>query len=370
MGAARGISIALFAAAVGAGAVGYYYSGQILGPDAPPVPTGQTVLARTDSTITLATTVKARRAGDWAIEWSGGFGAIGPIVSADGERVVTRFRHLSGPPPDSVARLAGFARHADPRTWLDMPFEDVRIPSSVGPLPAWLVPGSDSTWAVLVHGRAATRAEVLRMLPAYRALGLPCLVLAYRNDPEGPRTGDGGYRFGATEWRDLDEAVRWARGHGARDVVVVGCSMGGGIVARYLRESSQLEATRGAVLDAPALDWSAIIPEEGRRRGIPGPVTRWGMWVAAWRGGLRWDDLSQLRHADEFRTPMLIFHGDADDTVPVGLSEAFAEARPDLVTLHVVRGAGHVESVNVAPAGYAAALADWWSRIGGPRLPE
>jgi len=362
----RGVSIVLLAAGLGAGAIGFHYSGQILGPDAPPAPVGQTVLARTDSTITLASTFKARRVGDWAIEWRGGFGAIGPIVSADSTRVVTRFRHLGGLPPGPATRLAGFARDADPRTWLGIGFEDIGIPSRIGALPAWFVPGTDSTWAVFVHGRAATRAEVLRMLPAYRRLGLPCLVLSYRNDPDGPRVGDGSYRLGATEWQDLEEAVRWALAHGARDVVVVGCSMGGGIVARYLRESSELAFTRGAVLDAPALDWSSIISEEGRRRGVPGPITEWGKWVAARRGGLRWDDLSQIRHADEFRTPILIFHGDADETVPVESSVAFAAVRSDLVTLHIVKGAGHVESVNVEPTDYAAALAHWLSGL-GPR---
>jgi hypothetical protein len=76
------------------------------------------------------------------------------------------------------------------------------VPSRVGPLPAWRISGTDSTWAVFVHGRGATRAEVLRMLPAYRALGLPCLILSYRNDIGAPRVGDGSYRLGYTEWQD------------------------------------------------------------------------------------------------------------------------------------------------------------------------
>jgi fermentation-respiration switch protein FrsA (DUF1100 family) len=62
---------------------------------------------------------------------------------------------------------------------------------------------------------------------------------------------------------------------------------------------------------------------------------------------------------------MLIFHGDADDTVPIAVSEEFARARPDLVELHEIHGAGHVESANVDADGYAAIITTW---LGGRRI--
>src|SRR5204862_7302017 len=84
---------------VGAAAVGWYYSNQILGPDRNPARNGQPVLAHTDSTITLAVTKKALRPGEWAIEWSGGYGAIGEPVGRDGESITRRFRLAAGTPP-------------------------------------------------------------------------------------------------------------------------------------------------------------------------------------------------------------------------------------------------------------------------------
>jgi alpha-beta hydrolase superfamily lysophospholipase len=341
------------------GAIGWHYSSEILGPDSRPGRTGQSVLSVSDSTITLVSTPKSRRPGYWAIEWPGGFGTIGPLISVDGGTVTTRFRIMSGSPPDTTSRLAGFAPDADPRTWLGLDFEDVTIPARVGPLPAWQVHGRDSTWALFVHGRAATRAEVLRMLPAYVSLGMPCLIIAYRNDAGAPRVGDGCYRLGLTEWIDLEDAVRYARGHGARGVVTVGCSMGGGIVAQFLRRSSERAITRAAVLDAPALDWNAVLALAGSQLGVPGPITEFGKLVASLRSGLRWRELTQVSHAGEFSTPMLVLHGDADDTVPVEVSRRFAAARPDLVTLHVIEGAGHVESANVNPDRYAAIVSGW-----------
>ena len=85
-------------------AVGWYFSNEILGPDRRPGNTGQTVLAHTDSTITLVATRKARRAGEWAIEWPGGYGRIGPLIEEDDARVVTHFRIVSGRPPDTTSR--------------------------------------------------------------------------------------------------------------------------------------------------------------------------------------------------------------------------------------------------------------------------
>jgi pimeloyl-ACP methyl ester carboxylesterase len=366
---ARRLAFAVpIALALGFAWIGWHYSGEILGPDEPLKPTGQTVLGRTDSTITLTSTPKARRPGQWAILWPGGYGRIGPVVSSDSGRVVTRFERLDGPPPDTTCRLAGFASDADPRTWLGLEFQQVAIPARDGSLPAWFLPGTDSTWAVFLHGRGATRAEMLRMLGAYRSLGLPCLDVAYRNDRDGPRVGDGSYRMGATEWQDLEDAVRYARGHGARDVVTVGCSMGGGTVLQFLRKSAERRWVRAAVLDAPALDWRDIVTFEGRRRRLPDAITDWGMLVTSMRSGLAWDDLEQVRYARDFATPMLIIHGDADDTVPVRESVAFAAARPDLVTLRIVHGAGHVESSNLEPGRYAAMIVRWLRErgIGSP----
>ena len=355
----RAILLFITVLALGVAAIGWYYSNLILGPDAPPGQTGQGVLAHTDSTITLRSTPKARRHGWWAIEWPTGYGKIGPLLTIEADRVLTRFAVVAGTPPESTARLAGFAADADPYAWLGLRYENVAVPARIGRLPAWRIPGRDSVWALFVHGRAATRAEVLRMIPAYRALGLPCLILSYRNDAGAPLVDGGRYRMGATEWEDLEDGVRFAREQGAKGVVVVGCSMGGGIVAQYLRRSADTTFTRAAVLDAPALDWNAVLDQAGRQRRVPWPIVALGKWIASRRSGLDWSQLDQARHAGEFSTPMLVLHGEADDVAPLTVSWAFAHARPDLVTLHEFPVAGHVESANVDPIRYVGTVSSW-----------
>ena len=357
--ALRWLVIVVVMAIAALAGVGWYYSNSILGPDAPRVLRGQAILGRTDSTITLATNPKALRPGPWALEWEGGFGAVGPILAADSSDVVRRFRIAGGTPPGETGRLAGFAMDADPQTWLGIAFVPLTIDARIGPLAAWLIPGRDSTWAIFVHGRGATRAELLRMLPAYRELALPCLLITYRNDRGAPRVDGGGYRLGSTEWHDVDDAVRFATEHGARDVVLVGCSMGGGIVAQFLRKSTLRHDARAAVLDAPALDWDAALALSARQRHVPQWLASLGKFVTWLRTGIRWDDLVEVRHAAEFQTPMLIVHGERDDAVPIDVSRRFAAARPDLVTFVPFPDAGHVESSNFDGDRYERVVADW-----------
>ena len=115
-------------------------------------------------------------------------------------------------------------------------------------MPATYFPGSGSTWAVLVHGKGATRAEMYRLAAITHRLGMPTLSIGYRNDADAPRDPSHRHTFGVTEWHDLDGAVRYAKQQGASDIVLGGASMGGSIVASYLRQRGRRRpgAVRGA----------------------------------------------------------------------------------------------------------------------------
>jgi len=62
---------------------------------------------------------------------------------------------------------------------------------------------------------------------------------------------------------------------------------------------------------------------------------------------------------DELETPVLLFHGDHDRTVPVSISDHFARERRDIVTYVRVPGARHVGSWNVDPTRYDKALREF-----------
>ena len=251
--------------------------------------------------------------------------------------------------------LGSYPYRGDPRSVGRLAFETVSIPATSDALPAWFVPGTRDVWVVFVHGMGAGRGEALRVLPVVSALGFPTLAITYRNGPGGPRSRDGLYHLGATEWEDLEAAVRYALGRGARQVVLYGFSMGGAIVADFLERSTLAGSVAGVILDAPVLDWDATVRLAARQRRVPGVVTDLAQRVVSMRTGFEWE----RARPEWFRAPVLLFHGVADTKVPITTSESLADALGGRVTFVRTPGAGHVQSWNFDPEGYERTLREW-----------
>jgi alpha-beta hydrolase superfamily lysophospholipase len=312
----------------------------------------------------------------YGVQWKGGYGQVsGPVVSREGRSVVRRFTVLTGATPaaGTQAELRLEAWPVDPAYGLGKGVQEVRYTSPAGRFPAWLVdrPRTDGgTWAVLVHGKGGSRTEMVRMARSFGARGLSTLDITYRNDPGVPRDPSGSYGYGATEWRDLRGAVQYASSHGAERVVLGADSMGGGIVASYLRHRDGGLPVVGLVLDAPMLDLTSTIRFGARQISLPllGPVPDSLTWtarsLASARFDVDWDRVDYLDDTSWLRVPTLLFHGTADTTVPIATSRELARAKPRLVTLVEAKGVEHVRSWNADPAAYDAAVARLLGRAG------
>lgn len=62
--------------------------------------------------------------------------------------------------------------------------------------------------------------------------------------------------------------------------------------------------------------------------------------------GLKWEDLNYLERIKELSTPILLIHSQADETVPVALSDQLATQRPDIVTYLRLENALHAAAWN------------------------
>jgi pimeloyl-ACP methyl ester carboxylesterase len=202
--------------------------------------------------------------------------------------------------------------------------------------------------------------------------GMPALVITYRNDEGAPRDSSGYYRYGATEWQDLDNAVVYALEHGARRVVLFGFSMGGGIVASFLEHRPE-RATHvaGIVLDAPILNFRRTVGFGAAQRelpviggSIPAPLIWTAETIASLRYGIDWERIDYL-DGQWLSVPALVLHGTADKTVPIATSDAFAAAFPQLVREIRVPGAGHVEAWNTDPGRYTTEVSAFLRRVAG-----
>ncbi|MGY5317742.1 alpha/beta hydrolase family protein [Neomicrococcus lactis] len=257
---------------------------------------------------------------------------------------------------------------------------DVNIPIDAGEAPAWLLPGTHraSTWAICVHGRGATRLEGIRALRTISALGMTGLLISYRNDGVGPRTADGRYGLGATEWEDVDSAIDYALDHGAEDIVLFGWSMGGAISLQVADHSRHQQRIRALVLTGPVVNWFDVLAHQARVNKLPSASGRYGQWLLSnkagqWITGLATPlDLSSLnwvaRH-EELRKPTLILHSEDDDFVPVGPSVELAEKTPEMVTFERFTRARHTREWNVDPERWHHTVVDWLTTVFSAKRP-
>jgi hypothetical protein len=121
-----------------------------------------------------------------------------------------------------------------------------------------------------------------------------------------------------------------------------------------------------AVFDSPNLDFEETVNLGASQRRlplIPLPLPGTLVWTAkrfsSIRFGINWAAIDYVSRAELLSVPVLVFHGTDDDTVPLSSSQEFFEARPDLVRLVIVPGAGHVRSWNISPEAYERRLGEF-----------
>ncbi|MCW2640461.1 MAG: peptidase [Dactylosporangium sp.] len=338
---------------------GWYFANQVL--DARPREYPLEVRGFDGDLVTLARTEDTERDVPYALLWPTGHARLGAVVRTDRATVVRRVDEITHGTLQAGIRGATSSAvfDGDPLTARGLSFDEVTVSSELGPLPAWLVPGTSSTWVIAVHGRGGSRAEALRALPTLAGLGLPTLVVTYRNDEGAPPSRDRRYHLGAAEWRDVAAAIRYARSQGASDIILYGWSMGGAATMMALRHAPEAAVVRALVMDCPALDWTATLRLNGRRRNLPAPLTWAAMRLVEQRIGTALAELNQVRHVGSLRVPTLIFLDGDDVVVDPAPTRLFARLRPDLVRLVETQGGGHTRSWNVDPERYESELAEF-----------
>lgn len=315
----------------------------------------------------------------YGVAWPGGTGHLGAAAAESGSVVTRPLTVISGSAP-TVGQLAALDRSyflSDPQTALGIPVRNVVVPGPLGPLPAWFFPGPGRTFIIGVHGQNGTRKDVLRVIDIVCRMGFPAVAITYRNDLGAARDPSGYHRYGQTEWRDIEAAVRWSLAQGARSVVLVGQSMGAGVVAAFLKRSSLAQKVARVVLDAPMLDLHAaidyqvdrhLIPVIGR---LPAPLIRTAKRITSARFGVDWSAMSYLDETTWLKVPALVTHGDDDPRVPISISIRLNELKPSLVTFEAFPRAGHLESWNTDRSRYTSLVESFLAPLGplGPPAP-
>jgi pimeloyl-ACP methyl ester carboxylesterase len=310
------------------------------------------VLAVSKTTVTLKRMGDDMHPGEFEIEWPAGQALVGTVLSFDHNSVTRQL--LMKTDPLSTGTPVFWTRYVytgQIKNSLGLAISDVQVSDPLGSMPAWYVPGRLSTWAILVHGRGASRDESLRAFAPLARLGLPLLAISYRNDIGAPHSSDSANHLGDSEWQDLEAAVKYAQAHGAQHVVLYGWSQGGAVVEVFMHHSSLAHVVQALVLDAPLLDWPATLVYQAQRMSVPGFLVNTAELVTSIRSGVNFDELDQSNQSQP-NVPILLFHGTNDTSTPVSISDAFARAHPGLVTYVREPDVGHTETWNANPQVY------------------
>jgi len=342
--------------------IGWFYSGVLLDPQAQPV-YPELVVGVGDGVVELRRTRLAAQPGVWGLRWSGGLAQIAAVRTSGVGTVVREVLGGAVPPPGTPAVIDAGPYDPDPGA-RELRFSSVAVTTPLGPAPAWLVPAAGPDWVVLVHGRGGARRESLRILPALHRAGHTTLTITYRNDEGAPASPDGRYHLGDTEWEDLQAAVRFARGRGARRVAVYGWSMGAAIIGAFLDRSPDANETAAVVWDCPLVDWRATLRQQARNRRLPGRVAGAATLVTSRRIGINFGRFDLLANPPAVRPPTLVLHSAADTVVPAAPSRALAARAADLawpMRYLEIPDVEHTGTWNADPAHYERTVTDFLS---------
>lgn len=228
----------------------------------------EALLAINHDTVTLASTGTTRLPGHYAlIDPSTGVHAqIGAIIDDDGTQVIRELINTTGSFTPGPVRWSG-VYHSTPSQVGR--YRTVEIAAPSGELDGWIFneEARSSTWAIHIHGQGATPHSALRGVPASTRAGLTSLVAPFYGDD---RTAEASHRttFGVLEGNDVLASIELARRAGARDVVLIGWSLGAQVALELTRAVGV--PARALVLVDPPLSWRRVLEHHRRRaRFIP-----------------------------------------------------------------------------------------------------
>jgi fermentation-respiration switch protein FrsA (DUF1100 family) len=220
---------------------------------------------------------------------------------------------------------------ADPSS-VGLAFRDVRFTAADGvKLHGWLIPGRTPTTLLYSHGNAgniADRLSIARLL--VDQLGVGVFLYDYRgygrSDGAPSEAGLVSDALGA-------RAALLGEGIAPGDLVYFGRSLGAAVTV----DLALSHPPRAVVLESP---FASV-------RAVANAVLPGGGWLFR----TRWDSLAKI---PKLRAPLLVLHGDADETIPYAHGRALFAAAPEPKTFFTVRGGRHYDMDAAWPEYWAA----------------
>ena len=247
-----------------------------------------------------------------------------------------------------------------PKSVSGLDYETIFYKSDLGEFPAYLTNDGDIGIVIFVHGfRGDYSREVFAKMRAGEIvdMGYRSMIISYRNDKGLPKDPSGIFQYGTTEWRDIDGAINKALEF-TDNVVLWGTSGGGGPISSWLGNVGDKSKVKGIIYEAPVINFWESVEVNGAARypWVPQQLFGYFKIFTEIRYGIDFENMNFTDNVINSDIPVLLFHGDDDEWVPVEMSDLIAEKRDINFTYIRYENVGHVTSWNADPDNYVYQL--------------
>ena len=247
-----------------------------------------------------------------------------------------------------------------PKSVSGLDYETIYYQSDLGEFPAYLTNNGDVGIVIFVHGfRGDYSREVFAKMRAGEIvdMGYRSMIISYRNDKGLPKDPSGIFQYGTTEWKDIDGAIDKALEF-TDNVVLWGTSGGGGPISSWLGNVGDKTKVKGIIYEAPVINFWESVEVNGAARypWVPQQLFGYFKIFTEIRYGIDFENMNFTDNVINSDIPVLLFHGDDDEWVPVEMSDLIAENRDTNFTYIRYENVGHVTSWNADPDNYVYQL--------------
>ena len=254
-----------------------------------------------------------------------------------------------------------------PESVSNLDYEIISYTSDLGEFPSYLTTEGDKGIVIFIHGfRGDYSREVFALMRSgdLNELGYRSMIISYRNDRGVPKDPSGIYQYGTTEWRDIDGAIDEALKY-TDNVILFGTSGGGGPISSWLQNVGDRNKVSGIIYEAPVISFWESVEVNGAARfpWLPSQLFSYFKIVTELRYGVDFSAMDFREAVIESEIPVLLFHGDDDEWVPVEMSDYIASMRTTNLTYVRYENVGHVTSWNADPARYVRELSTFLNSL-------
>ena len=254
-----------------------------------------------------------------------------------------------------------------PESVSGLDYEIISYTSDLGEFPSYLTTEGEKGIVIFIHGfRGDYSREVFALMRSgdLNDLGYRSMIISYRNDRGVPKDPSGIYQYGTTEWRDIDGAVDEALKY-TDNVILFGTSGGGGPISSWLQNVGDRNKVSGIIYEAPVISFWESVEVNGAARfpWLPSQLFSYFKIITELRYGVDFSAMDFREAVIESQIPVLLFHGDDDEWVPVEMSDYIASMRTTNLTYIRYENVGHVTSWNADPARYITELSTFLNSL-------